>query len=219
MAEPFFRMMEILVPSIVAANGNKITFEGLENIPERGGALIALNHTSYVDWVPASIAAHHRRRRLRFMIKAEMQDVRAVNGRVGNELAVCAARSGGRGRGNGALSRLDLTEQLPAVSAFGVEIRRRAAVQRAYELGMKRGQLVAHGLKFLAVPAEQLRDSDRHVVGGRGRQPGRGARRRSGRFPKRRADGRQIPRRSRHGLRHCDHERHVVPLDWPAATR
>lgn len=79
MAEPFFRMMEILVPSIVAANGNKITFEGLENIPERGGALIALNHTSYVDWVPASIAAHHRRRRLRFMIKAEMQDVRAVN--------------------------------------------------------------------------------------------------------------------------------------------
>lgn len=69
MAEPFFRMMEILVPSIVAANGNKITFEGLENIPERGGALIALNHTSYVDWVPASIAAHHRRRRLRFMIK------------------------------------------------------------------------------------------------------------------------------------------------------
>lgn len=79
MAEPFFRMMEILVPSIVAANGNKITFEGLENIPERGGALIALNHTSYVDWVPASMAAHHRRRRLRFMIKAEMQDVRAVN--------------------------------------------------------------------------------------------------------------------------------------------
>ncbi|OSC41465.1 lysophospholipid acyltransferase family protein [Mycobacterium decipiens] len=79
MAEPFFRMMEILVTSAVAANGNKITFQGLENIPERGGALIALNHTSYLDWIPASIAAHERRRRLRFMIKAEMADVRAVN--------------------------------------------------------------------------------------------------------------------------------------------
>lgn len=79
MAEPFFRMMEFLVPSIVAANGNKITYYGLENIPERGGALIALNHTSYVDWIPASIAAKLRRRRLRFMIKAEMQDVKAVN--------------------------------------------------------------------------------------------------------------------------------------------
>ncbi len=79
MAEPFFRMMEVLVPSIVAANGNKITYCGLENIPERGGALIALNHTSYVDWIPASIAAKERRRRLRFMIKAEMQEVKAVN--------------------------------------------------------------------------------------------------------------------------------------------
>ncbi|UGT91509.1 1-acyl-sn-glycerol-3-phosphate acyltransferase [Mycobacterium ostraviense] len=79
MAEPFFRMMEFLVPSIVAANGNKITYYGLENIPERGGALIVLNHTSYVDWIPASIAAKQRRRRLRFMIKAEMREVKAVN--------------------------------------------------------------------------------------------------------------------------------------------
>ncbi|MDC8984790.1 lysophospholipid acyltransferase family protein [Mycobacterium marinum] len=79
MAEPFFRMMEVLVPSIVAANGNKITYYGLENIPDRGGALIALNHTSYVDWIPASIAAKERKRRLRFMIKAEMQEVRSVN--------------------------------------------------------------------------------------------------------------------------------------------
>ncbi|KAA1250238.1 1-acyl-sn-glycerol-3-phosphate acyltransferase [Mycobacterium simiae] len=79
MAEPFFRMMEFLVPSIVAANGNKITYHGLENIPERDGALIALNHTSYVDWIPASIAAKERKRRLRFMIKAEMQEVKAVN--------------------------------------------------------------------------------------------------------------------------------------------
>jgi 1-acyl-sn-glycerol-3-phosphate acyltransferase len=79
MAEPFFRMMEMVVPPVVAANGIKIAFESLENIPDRGGAVIALNHTSYVDWLPASLAAHQRRRRLRFMIKAEMQDVRAVN--------------------------------------------------------------------------------------------------------------------------------------------
>jgi 1-acyl-sn-glycerol-3-phosphate acyltransferase len=79
MAEPFFRMMEFVVPSVMALNGNKITFQGLENIPERGGALIALNHTSYVDWIPASIASYQRRRRLRFMIKAEMQDVKSVN--------------------------------------------------------------------------------------------------------------------------------------------
>jgi len=79
MAEPFFRMLEIIVPPVVAANGIKIDYRGLENIPGHGGAVIALNHTSYVDWLPASMAVYQRRRRLRFMIKAEMADVRAVN--------------------------------------------------------------------------------------------------------------------------------------------
>jgi 1-acyl-sn-glycerol-3-phosphate acyltransferase len=79
MAEPFFRFAEIVVPPIVAMNGTKLKFEDLENIPARGGALIALNHTSYLDWLPASIAAHERKRRLRFMIKAEIANVKAVN--------------------------------------------------------------------------------------------------------------------------------------------
>src|ERR1700757_496417 len=79
MAEPFFRLAEFVVPSVAAMNGTKLKFEGLENIPARGGALIALNHTSYLDWMPASIAAHERKRRLRFMIKAEMAEVKAVN--------------------------------------------------------------------------------------------------------------------------------------------
>ncbi len=79
MAEPFFRFAETVVPPIVAMNGTKITYEGLENVPARGGALITLNHTSYLDWLPASLAAHERKRRLRFMIKAEMADVKAVD--------------------------------------------------------------------------------------------------------------------------------------------
>src|SRR5579875_632106 len=79
MAEALFRFGEIVLPPLIAANGTKLQFQGLENIPERGGALIALNHTSYLDWLPASYAAYKRGRRLRFMIKAEMQDVAAVN--------------------------------------------------------------------------------------------------------------------------------------------
>ena len=79
MAEPFFRFAEMVVPAVVAMNGTKLNYEGLENIPARRGALIALNHTSYLDWMPASLAAHERGRRLRFMIKSEMADVKAVN--------------------------------------------------------------------------------------------------------------------------------------------
>lgn len=79
MAEPLFRFAEMVVPPVVAINGTKITYQGLENIPARGGALLTLNHTSYLDWLPASLAARERRRRLRFMIKAEMGEVKAVN--------------------------------------------------------------------------------------------------------------------------------------------
>lgn len=79
MAEPVFRTIEILVKAAIAVSGIKITFIGEENIPERGGAVLAVNHTSYVDWVPAEYAATLRGRRLRFLIKAELQQLRSIN--------------------------------------------------------------------------------------------------------------------------------------------
>jgi 1-acyl-sn-glycerol-3-phosphate acyltransferase len=79
MAEPFYRFGELIVPSLVAMNGTKFTFRGLENIPQRGGALLAQNHTSYLDWLPPVLAARERGRRMYFMIKAEMADVKAVD--------------------------------------------------------------------------------------------------------------------------------------------
>jgi 1-acyl-sn-glycerol-3-phosphate acyltransferase len=79
MAEPTFRTLEIVAQLVVLASGVRITYGGEENIPDRGGAVIAINHTSYVDFLPAALAVHRRHRRLRFMIKAEMQRVKVVN--------------------------------------------------------------------------------------------------------------------------------------------
>ncbi|MGO9383167.1 MAG: lysophospholipid acyltransferase family protein [Mycobacterium sp.] len=79
MAEAFYRLGEWVLPPIVAVNGTKFTFQGLENIPARGGALLAQNHTSYLDWLPTMLSTRERGRRMYFMIKAEMADVKAVN--------------------------------------------------------------------------------------------------------------------------------------------
>ncbi len=77
--EPVFRALEITAKTVVKAVSSRISYEGLENIPHSGGAVITINHTSYVDWLPAALAVHHRGRRIRYMIKAEMQQVKVVN--------------------------------------------------------------------------------------------------------------------------------------------
>jgi 1-acyl-sn-glycerol-3-phosphate acyltransferase len=77
--EPVFRSLEIAGRTVVRVTGTRITFHGLQNIPSAGGAVVAINHTSYVDFIPAALAARQRKRRLRYMIKAEMQDVKAVD--------------------------------------------------------------------------------------------------------------------------------------------
>jgi 1-acyl-sn-glycerol-3-phosphate acyltransferase len=62
----------------VRATGTRITFHGLDNLPAEGGAVVAVNHTGYVDFLPAGLAATERGRRMRFMIKAEMEQVKIV---------------------------------------------------------------------------------------------------------------------------------------------
>src|ERR1700709_1299772 len=76
MVEPTYRTFETLA---LLAAGTRITYGAIENIPERGGVVVAINHTSYVDWLPAALATRRRGRRARFMIKAEMQRVKVVN--------------------------------------------------------------------------------------------------------------------------------------------
>jgi len=104
--EPVFRTLEIAVNLATRVLGNKITFQGLENIPERGGAVIAINHTSYVDFFPAALAAYHRHRRMRFMIKTEMQDVKVVNFLIKHSGTIPVDRRAGGGAYAVAVERL-----------------------------------------------------------------------------------------------------------------
>ncbi|MBX7431011.1 1-acyl-sn-glycerol-3-phosphate acyltransferase [Mycobacterium sp. Y57] len=95
--EPVFRTLEIVAKTAVRANGTRITFHGLQNMPAAGGAVIAINHTSYLDWLPAALAANRRGRRMRFMIKAEMGDVAIVGWLIRHTKTIPVDRTAGSG--------------------------------------------------------------------------------------------------------------------------
>src|ERR1700749_3346973 len=126
MAEPFYRFGEWVVPPVVAMNGTKFTFRGLENIPARGGALLAQNPPSYLDWLPPLFAARERGRRMYFMIKAEIADVKAVNYVIKHARLIPVDRRDGHDAFDTAVQRLREGEL--------IGMHPEATISRSYEL-------------------------------------------------------------------------------------
>jgi 1-acyl-sn-glycerol-3-phosphate acyltransferase len=60
--------------------GLRFDFRGLENLPDRnhGGAILAINHISYLDFALAGTAALPMKRYVRFMAKKELFDNKVV---------------------------------------------------------------------------------------------------------------------------------------------
>ncbi|MEX0581687.1 MAG: lysophospholipid acyltransferase family protein [Mycobacterium sp.] len=77
--EMVYRALEVAALTAARAIGTTITYRGLDNIPACGGAVIATNHTSYVDFLPVGLAGRKRGRWIRLMPKAEMEKVGIVN--------------------------------------------------------------------------------------------------------------------------------------------
>jgi 1-acyl-sn-glycerol-3-phosphate acyltransferase len=50
----------------------RVDVTGSEHVPTTGGAVLALNHVSYVDFVLAGIATQQSRRKVRFLAKREL---------------------------------------------------------------------------------------------------------------------------------------------------
>lgn len=124
--EPVFRTLEIACSAGAAVSGSRITYLGLENIPDRGGAVVAINHTSYLDWMPAALAAYKRHRRLRFMIKQEMTEVKIVNFLIKHTGTIPVDRTAGAGAYSVAVDRLRAGEL--------VAVYPEATISRSFEL-------------------------------------------------------------------------------------
>ncbi|MEU8630720.1 lysophospholipid acyltransferase family protein [Amycolatopsis sp. NPDC048633] len=76
-------MADLVYPPVIGAArtmfrvlDNRIRIEGAEHIPRRGGAVIACNHVSYLDFIFCGLGARPAKRLTRFMAKKEIFDNR-----------------------------------------------------------------------------------------------------------------------------------------------
>src|SRR3954454_15587313 len=76
-------MPDLVYPPVIAACkvmfrvlDMRITVEGAENIPATGGAVLACNHVSYLDFIFCGLGAQPAGRLVRFMAKKSVLDHR-----------------------------------------------------------------------------------------------------------------------------------------------
>lgn len=74
--EPVYGTVIQLARLVWRTQGLKFTVSGVENLPVTGGAVVAINHTSYFDFTFAGLPAYlqKRGRKVRFMAKQEVFD-------------------------------------------------------------------------------------------------------------------------------------------------
>ena len=74
--EPVYGTVIQLARLVWRAQGLTFTVTGVENLPRTGGAVVAINHTSYFDFTFAGLPAYrqHLGRKVRFMAKKEVFD-------------------------------------------------------------------------------------------------------------------------------------------------
>lgn len=72
--EPVYRTIIGIARAVFAFEGLKFTVEGDQHIPAKGGAVIAINHTGYLDFTYAGLPARSVKRYIRFMAKKEVFD-------------------------------------------------------------------------------------------------------------------------------------------------
>ena len=70
--EPVYSTVISLMRGVFALEGLKFTLIGADNVPRTGGAVMAINHTGYMDFTYAGLVAQPSGRLVRFMAKDEV---------------------------------------------------------------------------------------------------------------------------------------------------
>lgn len=125
------------------ASGTTVTVVGSENIPADGGALLASNHTNYLDMVWVGVPAHLRGRRLvRFMAKKEIFEHRVAGVLMRSMKHLSVDRAAGTASVSEAVARLkagDLVAVFPEATvsqSYEIKELKSGAVRIAAEAGV-----------------------------------------------------------------------------------
>ena len=106
--------------------GQRFQLSGTENVPRKGGALLAINHTGYVDFIYGGLGANPSKRLVRFMIKREMMDKAGVGHLLRSFHHIRVDRE------SGIQSMRDATEYLKAGEIVGIYPE--ATISRSFEI-------------------------------------------------------------------------------------
>jgi 1-acyl-sn-glycerol-3-phosphate acyltransferase len=110
--EPVYGTIIQFVRLTWRVQGLRFTVLGQENIPATGGAVIAINHTSYFDFTLAGLPAYreHRARKIRFMAKQEVFDNKITGPIMRGCRHIAVDRSSGAASYEAAVDRLKAGE-------------------------------------------------------------------------------------------------------------
>ncbi|MFI6170789.1 lysophospholipid acyltransferase family protein [Nocardia sp. NPDC051052] len=71
--EPVYDILTGLVRTIFAVQGLRIDIADQHRIPSSGGAVLAVNHTAYLDFMEVGLVGRKSGRNVRYMMKAELE--------------------------------------------------------------------------------------------------------------------------------------------------
>ncbi|NIH80658.1 lysophospholipid acyltransferase family protein [Amycolatopsis viridis] len=106
MAEVVYPPVILFAKTLIRVLDLKLRVEGGEHVPAEGGAVIACNHVSYLDFVFCGLGALPARRLVRFMAKKEVFDHRISGPLMRGMGHIPVDRAAGRGAYDEAVARL-----------------------------------------------------------------------------------------------------------------
>ncbi|WP_410658514.1 lysophospholipid acyltransferase family protein [Amycolatopsis sp. lyj-112] len=169
-------MADLVYPPVILAAktmfrvlDNRIRVEGTEHIPATGGAVIACNHVSYLDFIFCGLGAQPAKRLVRFMAKKEIFDNRIAGPLMRGMHHISVDRGAGLASYKEAVERLKAGEvvgvfpEATISRSFTVKNIKSGAVRMAAEAGVPIVPMALWGTQRLWTKGHPKDLTKRHV--------------------------------------------------------